>query len=88
VRFEKWLVANDHPAILASLERSILIAYRQFLETVPQQPRGSIRCRRGGLLDLADDPSEGQSRFSVSTDEMSSAVGWAAVRISRHASSK
>ena len=50
VRFEKWLVANDHPAILASLERSILIAYRQCLETLPQQPRGSIRRRRGGLM--------------------------------------
>jgi hypothetical protein len=29
VRFERWLVANGHPAILASLERAILIAYLQ-----------------------------------------------------------
>jgi hypothetical protein len=34
VRFEKWLVANGHPAILGSLERTLLIAYRQHLETV------------------------------------------------------
>jgi hypothetical protein len=33
-------------AILASLERSILIAYRTYLESLPQQPRGSIRRRR------------------------------------------
>jgi site-specific recombinase XerD len=50
VRFEKWLVANGHPAILASLERTILIAYRQHLENLPQQPRGSTRRRRGGLM--------------------------------------
>jgi Site-specific recombinase XerD len=50
VRFEKWLVDNGHPAILASLERTILIAYRQFLENLPQQPRGSTRRRRGGLM--------------------------------------
>jgi site-specific recombinase XerD len=50
VRFEKWLVDNGHPAILAWLERSILFADRQYLETLPQQPRGSIRRRRGGLM--------------------------------------
>jgi site-specific recombinase XerD len=50
VRFEKWLVANGHPAILASLERTLLIAYRQHLENLPQQPRGSTRRRRGGLM--------------------------------------
>lgn len=50
VRFEKWLNDNSHPAILASLERTILIAYRQYLETLPQQPRGSIRRRRGGPM--------------------------------------
>ena len=38
VRFEKWLIDNGHPAILASMERSILIAYKQYLETLPQQP--------------------------------------------------
>jgi hypothetical protein len=47
-RLEKWLIENGHPAILASLERSILIAYKQYLETLPQQPRGSIRRRRAG----------------------------------------
>jgi hypothetical protein len=50
VRFEKWLVANGHPAILASLERTILFAYRHHLETLPQQPRGSIRRRHGGQM--------------------------------------
>ena len=55
VRFEKWLVANGHPAILASLDRLLLIAYRQYLEVLPQQPRGSIRRRRGG----ADEPPKG-----------------------------
>ena len=40
-RFEKWLVANDQPATLASLERSILIAHRQHHENLPQQPLGS-----------------------------------------------
>lgn len=50
VRFEKWLNDTGHPAILASLERTILIAYRQYLETLPQQPLGSIRRRRGGLM--------------------------------------
>ena len=35
---------------LASLERTVLIAYRQHLETLPQQPRGSHRRRRGGLM--------------------------------------
>jgi site-specific recombinase XerD len=50
LRFEKWLIANGHPAILASLERSILIAYRKYLETLPQQPLGSTRRRRGGLM--------------------------------------
>ena len=50
VRFEKWLVATGRPATLASLERTILFAYRQHLETLPQQPRGSIRRRRGGLM--------------------------------------
>ncbi len=43
VQFEKWLVANGHPAVLASLERTLLIAYRQHLENFPQQPRGSTR---------------------------------------------
>jgi hypothetical protein len=38
MRFENWLVANGHLAILASLERSILIADRKYLETLPQQP--------------------------------------------------
>ena len=41
VRFETWLDDKGHPAILASLERSILIAYKQHLEILPQQPRGS-----------------------------------------------
>jgi hypothetical protein len=50
VRFEKWLVANGHPATLASLERTILFGYRQFLESLPQQRRGSHRRRRGGLM--------------------------------------
>ena len=50
VRFEKWLDETGHPATLASLERTTLIAYRQHLETLPQQPLGSIRRRRGGLM--------------------------------------
>ncbi len=50
VRFEKWLVATGQPVTLASLERTVLIAYRQHLETLPQQPRGSHRRRRGGLM--------------------------------------
>jgi hypothetical protein len=41
VRFEKWLVANCHPAILASLERSLLFAYRQHLEKVSRVARCS-----------------------------------------------
>jgi hypothetical protein len=49
-RFEQWLIENGHPATLASLERTVLIAYRQHLETLPQQARGSIRRRRGGLM--------------------------------------
>ena len=49
-RFEKWLVETGRPIVLASLERTVLIAYRQHLETLPQQPRGSKRRRRGGLL--------------------------------------
>ena len=48
VRFEKWLVANGHPAIHASLERTILVAYRQYLEALPQRP--SVRCQGGGSL--------------------------------------
>ena len=50
VRFEKWLIANGHPAILASLERTVLFTYRKHLEELPQQPRGSHRRRRGGLM--------------------------------------
>jgi len=50
VRFEKWLLANGQPAILASLERTVLFTYRQYRETLPQQPRGSHRRRRGGLM--------------------------------------
>ncbi len=50
VRFPKWLVAHGRPATLASLERTTLIAYKQHLETLPQQPKGSIRRRRGGLM--------------------------------------
>jgi len=50
VRFERWLLETERPAILASLEQSILFAYRQHLETLPQQPRGSTRRRRGGLM--------------------------------------
>ncbi len=49
-RLETWLIAEQHPAILASFEQTILFAYRQHLETLPQQPRGSIRRRRGGLM--------------------------------------
>jgi site-specific recombinase XerD len=49
-RFEKWLIDNRHPVTLAALERTTLIAYKQHLETLPQQPRGSIRRRRGGLM--------------------------------------
>jgi site-specific recombinase XerD len=41
---------TDRPLTIASLERTILIAYRQYLETLPQQARGSKRRRRGGLL--------------------------------------
>ncbi len=43
VRFEKWLHATERPSVLASLEQSILFGYRQYLETLPQQPRGSTR---------------------------------------------
>ena len=49
VRFEKWLNDNRRPATLASLEDATR-RYRQHLETLPQQPRGSIRRRRGGLM--------------------------------------
>src|SRR4029079_5732208 len=34
----------------ASLEGTILFGYRQFLEALPQQRRGSHRRRRGGLM--------------------------------------
>jgi hypothetical protein len=49
-RLERWLVETGQPAILGSLERTVLIAYRQHLETLPQQWRGSHRRRRGGLM--------------------------------------
>lgn len=49
-RFERWLVKTGRPVTLAALERTVLFAYRQYLETLPQQPRGSIRRRRGGLM--------------------------------------
>jgi len=49
VRFEKWLVDSRHPATLASLERPTLIAYRQYLETLSQQPRGAI-CSLGASV--------------------------------------
>ena len=42
MRFEKWLKDNGHPATLASLERTVLIASKQHLETLPQQPLGSM----------------------------------------------
>jgi len=50
VRFETWLAKTEQPTTLASLEQSILFAYRQYLETLPQQARGSVRRRRGGLM--------------------------------------
>jgi integrase len=50
LRFEKWLIDNEHPAILASLERTILFGYRKYLGALPQQPLGSTRRRRGGLM--------------------------------------
>ena len=51
VRFERWLIETGRPVTLASLmERTILFTYRQHLETLPQQPRGSIRRRRGGMM--------------------------------------
>jgi len=50
VRFERWLVETGRPVTLASLERTILFTYRKHLETLPQQPRGSHRRRRGGLM--------------------------------------
>jgi site-specific recombinase XerC len=50
VRFEEWLVDNGKPATMASLEQTILFGYRKDLETLPQQPRGSTRRRRGGLM--------------------------------------
>jgi len=50
VRFERWLAQTGRPTTLASLERTILFTYRQHLETLPQQPRGSHRRRRGGLM--------------------------------------
>jgi hypothetical protein len=40
-RFETWLMENGHPVTLAALERTILIAYRQHLETLPQPVRRS-----------------------------------------------
>jgi len=39
VRFEKWLTDNGHPAILASLERSILIAYTRAWPTRSSRSR-------------------------------------------------
>jgi site-specific recombinase XerD len=42
-RFEQWLIEKGHPVTLAALDRANLIAYRQYLETLPQQPRGSSR---------------------------------------------
>ncbi|MBA3236414.1 MAG: hypothetical protein H0T59_10560 [Chloroflexi bacterium] len=50
VRFAAWLDATERPTVLASLEQTILFGYRQYLETLPQQPRGSTRRRRGGLM--------------------------------------
>lgn len=50
LRFEKWLVATDRSATLASLEQTTLIAYKRHLQTLPQQPGGWIRRRRGGLI--------------------------------------
>ena len=49
-RFERLLVDTGRPVTLASLERTTLFTYRQHLETLPQQPRGSHRRRRGGLM--------------------------------------
>ena len=40
-RFERWLRQTGRPATLASLmDTDILFAYRQHLETLPQQARG------------------------------------------------
>ncbi len=50
VRFERWLVETGRPSTLASSDQRLLFAYRQHLETLPQQPRGSTRRRRGGLM--------------------------------------
>jgi hypothetical protein len=50
VRFETWLAETGRPATLASLEQSILCAYGRHLATLPQQPRGSYRRRRCGLM--------------------------------------
>src|SRR5207253_3201897 len=57
VRFETWLIGEKHPATLASLEQTILFGYRKHLETLPQQPRGSTRRRRGGRKTSATAPS-------------------------------
>jgi hypothetical protein len=47
VRFERWLVETGRPLTLASLERTVLISYRQHLETLLPDliPRGSYRAR-------------------------------------------
>jgi len=43
---------------LASLDRTILFAYRLHLETSPQQPRGAIPRRRGGLMSRHTDDED------------------------------
>lgn len=50
-RFERWLRQTGRPVTLASLmDTDVLFAYRQYLETLPQQARGSIRRRRSRMM--------------------------------------
>lgn len=50
-RFEHWLRATGWPATIASMmDQDVLFDYRHFLETLPQQPRGSKRRRRGEMM--------------------------------------
>jgi len=39
LRFEKWLIDNEHSAILASLERTILFGYRKYRNPAAAAPR-------------------------------------------------
>jgi site-specific recombinase XerD len=50
-RFERWLTESGRSTTVASLiDTPTLLDYRRHLEALPQQARGSIRRRRGGMM--------------------------------------